>query len=209
MKSNASNMYYLYICHVACRCCYHINYSPENVVRNERPITSYSEVLKYSKFTIGNQKSSTNATTVRTQLQHFESAINDNRNNLPEPDCNSHYSVKRVRKDSDVRVEAREACDIISRAATDGWMDGWMDRWMEGWMDGGMDGWRDGWMEGWMYGWMEGWMDFKDSTAGHTMIAPEELAITHMAMNMGIVNTEKRIDTQTCSKHSQHKYAST
>lgn len=59
------------------------------------------------------QKSSTNATTVRTQLQHFESAINDIRNNLPEPDCNSHYSVKRVRKDSDVRVEAREACDII------------------------------------------------------------------------------------------------
>ncbi|PSN47605.1 hypothetical protein C0J52_04583 [Blattella germanica] len=55
------------------------------------------------------QKSSTNATTVRTQLQHFESAINDNRNNLPEPDCNSHYSVKRVRKDADVRVEAREA----------------------------------------------------------------------------------------------------
>ncbi|PSN30064.1 hypothetical protein C0J52_27839 [Blattella germanica] len=35
---------------------------------------------------------------------------------------------------------------------------------------------------------------FKDST-GHTMIAPEELAITHMAMNMGILNTEKRIDT--------------
>ncbi|PSN48245.1 hypothetical protein C0J52_03034, partial [Blattella germanica] len=51
-------------------------------------------------------KSSTNATAVRTQLQHFESAINDIRNNLPEPDCNSHYSVKRVRKDSDVRVEA-------------------------------------------------------------------------------------------------------
>ncbi|PSN31978.1 hypothetical protein C0J52_25881 [Blattella germanica] len=60
-------------------------------------------------------KSSTNATTVRTQLQHFESAINDIRNKLPEPDCNSHYSVKRVRKDSDVRVEAREACDIIGR----------------------------------------------------------------------------------------------
>ncbi|PSN58426.1 hypothetical protein C0J52_02803 [Blattella germanica] len=48
---------------------------------------------------------------------------------------------------------------------------------------------------------------FKHST-GHTMIAPEEQAITHMAMNMGIVNTEKRIDTQACSKHSQHKYAS-
>ncbi|PSN33408.1 hypothetical protein C0J52_15267 [Blattella germanica] len=30
-----------------------------------------------------------------------------------------------------------------------------------------------------------------------------------MAINMGIVNTEKRIDTQACSKHSQHIYAST
>ncbi|PSN41606.1 hypothetical protein C0J52_26204 [Blattella germanica] len=113
----------------------------------------------------------------------------------------------------------------------DGWMDG-MDVWdgWDGWM--GWMGW-DGWM-GWMYGMDDGWdrmgwdgMDgwngvdgmgwtkqlktyieskFKHST-GHTMIAPEEQAITRMAMNMGIVNTEKRIDTQACSKHSQHIYA--
>ncbi|PSN38133.1 hypothetical protein C0J52_08222 [Blattella germanica] len=63
------------------------------------------------------EKSSMNTTTVRTQLQHFESAVNDIRNNLPEPDCNSHYSVKRVHKDSDVRVEAKEACDIIKSKA--------------------------------------------------------------------------------------------
>ncbi|PSN31911.1 hypothetical protein C0J52_23564 [Blattella germanica] len=37
------------------------------------------------------------------------------RNNLPEPDCNSHFSVKRVHKDSDVCVEAREVCDIIMK----------------------------------------------------------------------------------------------
>ena len=59
------------------------------------------------------QKLSTTAVNVITAIWHFESAMNDIRNNLLELEKNLACSIKRARKEINISAEAKEACDII------------------------------------------------------------------------------------------------
>jgi hypothetical protein len=56
---------------------------------------------------------SADALNICTAIQHFETAINVIRNNLPELEGNSERPTKRARKDVNTSAEAKEACDII------------------------------------------------------------------------------------------------
>jgi hypothetical protein len=60
---------------------------------------------------------SSNAVSVRKAIQHFEVAINDIRENVPQVTGNPEPSTKRARKDQNVNAEANKACGTNERAS--------------------------------------------------------------------------------------------